>query len=145
MKAKSKGRPADAAIRWVISRAAREFGVHHEQLDRRRRALAIESAEDGCYSSQQIAAMMFGDKEAETIGKLAAERRAVELSNAQRMGELIPTAVAAALVERVLIAVKQRFMSSGLSADEKTAVLEELVSLDRLDWSEQAKRTAKKK
>lgn len=142
---RNKGKRAEENLRWSLNRAAHEFGLHQAQLDRRRRALGMEPGADGFYSSRDIAAMMFGDKEAETIGKIAAERKSTELSNARQMGELIPTEVACALVERVLIAVKQRFMSSSLSEQEKTDVLEELVSLGHLDWSDQAKRAAKKK
>jgi phage terminase Nu1 subunit (DNA packaging protein) len=89
--------------------------------------------------------MLFGDKDAELIGKLAAERKSTELSNARQMGQLIPTEVVASLVERVLMAVKQRLLSSGMTAQEKTELLEQLVGLDDMDWTQQAKKSAKVK
>ena len=67
------GALATAALRWTLNQAAREFGWHREALAKRQRALAIEPGEDGCFTTLNIAAMVFGDKEAETIRKLSAE------------------------------------------------------------------------
>ena len=132
------GRKADELMRWTLNQAAREFGVHREILERRRRALAIEAGEDGCFASQQISAMMFGDKEAETIGKLAAERKNTELKNALIEGELISVALVIRLAESFLVPVRQRILSSELSEDDRAEMLEDLVKFGEVDWKTEA-------
>ena len=132
------GKKTDELMRWTLNQASREFGVHREQLERRRRALSIEAGQDGCFSSQQVSAMLFGDKEAETIGKLAAERRQIELKNALTEGELISVAYVIRLAESFLVPVRQRILSSGLSEDERAEILDDLVKFGEVDWKSEA-------
>ena len=135
---RKNGKVADALQRWTLNGAAREFGAHREQLERRRRALSIEAGKDGCFSTQQIAAMIFGDKEAETIGKLAAERRQVELKNALTEGELISVAYVIRLAESFLVPVRQKILSSSLTEEERADMLDELVKFGEVDWKVEA-------
>lgn len=123
--------------------AQREFGTHREQLERRRRALAIEPGADGCYTSREIAAMLFGDKEAETIGKIAAERKKVELDNARTEGEVIPTASAARISESFLVPVRQKILSCSMTDAEKDEMLLDLVRFGEVDWPKEAKNAAR--
>lgn len=73
-----------------MSQIESEFGTSFKELEKRRRALAIEPGEDGCYTSRQVAAILFGDKEAETIQKINAERRSTELNMEITRKERIP-------------------------------------------------------
>ena len=145
--AKSKrraSRPNDAAIRLTLNRISVEFDLHWQQLDRRRRALGIEPGEDGCFSLHDAKLMVLGDKEAETIGKIAAERREIEMRIACREGELIPTAVVDAMGEKFLVAVRQKILTSGMTDAEKDGVLTDLVALGEVDWKEEAQNAAKR-
>lgn len=72
------GQKPQAIMWWNLTQVEREFGVDRATLERRRRELAIKANVEGCYTSRQIAAMMFGDKEAEVIGKTKAEREKTE-------------------------------------------------------------------
>ena len=88
-----EGRMANTLLRWNLQQISREFGTHREQLERRRRALGMEPGEDGNFSSQDVARLLFGDKEAETIGKISAERRKTECEVETMRRERIPIEV----------------------------------------------------
>lgn len=79
--------------------------------------------------------MLFGDREAEEIGKIAAERRGRELANARVEGELIPTADVAKLCEKVVIVVRQKICTSSLDEREKDDILTDLAKLSDVDWA----------
>lgn len=140
-----RGAESTKAVRWNFQQAEREFGVMRDTFAKRSRALGIEPGADGCYSSRDIAAMMFGDKEAETVGKLAAERRGQELKNALTEGELIPTATVIRLAESFLVPVRQRILSSSLTEEERAEMLEDLVKFGEVDWKVEAIETHRKK
>ena len=142
-RAQGTGRRQEA-LRWTIQRAATEFGHDRTQLERRRRALGIEPGDDGCFTSQDIALMIFGDKEAEQIGLIAAQRREVEMRNQRAEGELMPVERVAILGERYVTAVRQVVLNSRLSDAEKKDALEEIVQLQETDWSHEAREAAKK-
>lgn len=130
--------PKSESFRWSINRAAVEFGADNSTLERRRRAAGIEPGEDGCYSTRDVAAMIFGDKEAETIRKISAEARQVELKNAITEGELIPVSSVIKICARVLVPVRQKILSSSLSEQERHDMLEDLVALATKDWTKEA-------
>lgn len=138
-RAAKRGPTLHKAIRWTLNGAAREFGVHREQLERRRLGLGIEPGEDDCFVSQDIARMMFGDKEAETIGKIAAERSKLERENRAAEGELVAVERVAVLGERFVAAVRQVILNSSLSETEKGEALSEIVQLKEVDWTAEAK------
>lgn len=53
----------------------------------------VEPGEDNRFSSKQIAAMMFGDKEAETIAKIVADRRNTDVDTEIKQKQRIPLEV----------------------------------------------------
>lgn len=87
---KRLGRPEKEAIRWNLQMVEREFDRDRRDLVKRVRALSIEHGKDGNYSSRQVEAILFGDKEAEVIAKLNAERRKTELDMEITRRERIP-------------------------------------------------------
>lgn len=141
---KREGRPTSKALRWTLQQAATEFGNDRTQLERRRRALFIEPGEDGCFSSREIAALIFGDKEAEIIGKLAAERKHIEIKNAQLEAELVPTAAVCQLMEGMFVVIRQKICSSKMPQNLITEILEDLVSMGERDWAAEMARGGKK-
>jgi len=58
-----------------LQQASREFGVHREILERRRRAKSLEPGEDGMFSTGQIAEMVFGDNAAQAALELTVARK----------------------------------------------------------------------
>ena len=88
--------------------------------------------------------MLFGDKEAETIGKIAAERAKIERENREADGELVPVERVCILGERYTAAVRQVILNSSLSDTEKQEALGEIVQLGETDWQAEAKTAARK-
>ena len=138
MKEPFSTREAPAIMKECFVDAINEFNMHYEMIARRQRALGIEPGEDGLYTTADIAKMVFGDKEAETIGKLAAERRNVELKNAILEGELIPVKSVLSLCARVVVPLRQKILSSNLSEQERHELLTDIVKLGEIDWAEEA-------
>jgi len=134
-KKRKSGPHLKAALRWTLNNAAKEFGAHREKLERRRRALDIQPGNDDCFSSREVAAMLFGDRDAELTGKIAAERKGQELKNARTEGELVPTAAVMKLCERVVIVIRQKICTSSLTESEKDEILNDLVRLGETDWA----------
>lgn len=79
-------------------------------------------------------------KDTEGIGKLAAERRKLELECARIEGDLIPTGLVARLCEVYLARVRQCILSSSMTEQEKEDLLADLVKLGELDWKKEALR-----
>jgi hypothetical protein len=78
----SRSNVSEEPLRWSVERAAREFGLSVGTL---RKALNKNSArpgEDGCYSTQEITAALFGELHLEKIRTQRALARKLELENA---------------------------------------------------------------
>lgn len=133
-----QGGHRNEAVRWSMYRAAQEFGTNERTLKKRQLALGIQPGEDGFFSSKDVAAMLFGDKEAETIRKISAEARGQELKNAVTEGELIPLASVLEICRRIIVPIRQRILSSSMSETERHDALADLVSLGEVDWSKEA-------
>lgn len=88
-----RGKTREESIRWSILLACREFGWKRERLTQRIRTLAIEPGDDDCFSTQQMASVILGDKESETVGKIAADRKKIETEVETMKKERIPVEV----------------------------------------------------
>ncbi len=135
---KNRGSPRREILKWTLNMAEDEFGTKRDTLAGRARQLAIEPSEDGFFTSRQIAAMLFGDKEAEVIGKLAAERGLAEHELARKKGEVIRVELAEKLAAEYLVPARQRILGSGISDEEKNEILADLVKLGEIDWQTEA-------
>lgn len=133
---KRGGAKSKPALRWSLNQAGYEFHTDSVTLEKRRRTLGIEPGLDLMYSSMDIAKMIFGDKEAETIGKLAAERRQIELKNAVTEGKLIEMDVVLRWAARVVVPIRQCILSSRLPDEDKTYILEQLVKMGETDFGD---------
>ena len=80
------GRPAADGIRWTLNNAAREFGIHREQLARRARRLDIRPEADGRYSSIQIKSLLLGT--VENAGEYVSPEEAARLLTIARRQEI---------------------------------------------------------
>lgn len=126
-------------IAWSLNMAAREFGVHREQLERRRTALGIAGDAKGLFTTQEIGRMMFGDKEAEALGKLAAERGKIERDNARADGDTIPVSVVLRIGARFTVTARQQILTSSMTDAEKDELLAGLMELGEVDWKQEAR------
>lgn len=149
MPAKRKKKPAKAAVplkrrkgkalapplRWNLQRAAREFGAHRETLEKQRRALVIEPGPDQMFTTAQICAMVYGDKQRADITRAQEDAIAAQRRNARESGELIPTAKAVALVEPIMVLVRQKICASSMTEGEKDEILADLERAGEIDWA----------
>jgi hypothetical protein len=116
----SKTNLPNAALRWNVEIASKEFDVHSETL----RKLLIQNdqlpGEDGCYSTPQITVAMYGSMPAERLRKLKEDADKVALDNAITRGEYLHRGELsrglAGLADGMLSVINS---SSGLSREEK--------------------------
>lgn len=141
---KRKGNKHEAGKRWTLVSASREFGSHREQMERARRANHIEPGEDNRFSTKQICAMVFGDKQLADARRAEADAESAIRRNLREDLELLPTQAAGAATDPVLIVLRQQICSSSLSEAEKDDMLEGIESgLKNIDWRAIAKRSLK--
>ena len=138
-------RAADGSFRWSLHGAAREFNVHRETLARRQRVLDIKPGKDGYFSTKDIIAMIHSDKEAQTIGLIAEQRKMLERENREAEAELVPTATVVALTPLFCRAVRRVILATSMTSEEKTAALDEMAQLEAIDWTAEAKAHTRKK
>ncbi len=130
-------------IRWTLKRAAIECGLQVTQLQTKRLAADIHPGEDHKFSTRQILAMIFGDKAQADTRRAEAEAQAAIRRNLRQDGELIPTAVAIALVDPIMVIIRQKICASSLTDSEKDDMLADLERAKELDWGKAAKNAAK--
>jgi phage terminase Nu1 subunit (DNA packaging protein) len=76
-------------IRWSLSHAGAEFSIDPKTLSKRLIGASIAPGNDGCYSTAQIAAVMFGDLGAARLRKMEAEAQSAELEAKRKAGEVV--------------------------------------------------------
>lgn len=117
----------EEALRWNLQLASREFGTNRETLERRRRAQSIEPGEDGCYSTAQIVAMVFGQTKVEADTQLAITRKAeIELGMEVTRKERLPILDHREILSTAFSNVRGIIMASRLEDQAKDDILTEL-------------------
>lgn len=81
--------PAPKRIRWTVTHAAMEFGVHPQTLTSYLAKTNQEAGKDRKYSTHQVHAAIAGDLNSEKIGETRAKRQLLELEYEQKMGRLL--------------------------------------------------------
>jgi phage terminase Nu1 subunit (DNA packaging protein) len=127
---------AEPPVEWTLFRAAQEFGLHRDTLKKRLLAVAAAPSEAGFYSTQQICAAVYGDYQSEKTRLAKEQADKTALDNAERRRELIRVEDALEIVQRFCYAVRQKFLATKLSEEEKNAVLKEIQRLADCDVSE---------
>ena len=118
---------AQKPMRWGIRLASREFGTTPDTLRRRLIAANISAAEDETYSTAQIIAAVFGDMAGERLGKVRAEREAVELKNARIKKDHLPASEIERAISKCFQFIRAEILgNSTLGFDEKRSLLSHL-------------------
>ena len=99
----------------------------------------MEPGEDGCYSTREIAAIVWGDKEAEATGKIREERLALERARLVDEGQLLPLDILEKLNQIMLVPMRQRILLSNLPEADRHEILKDLAALGELDWAKAVK------
>jgi hypothetical protein len=126
MARQSKSNVPAAALRWSVERAGVEFGSTSQTL---RKALNKNSATadaDGLYTTQQVAAAIYGSMHIEKLATQKELRRKLELENAITTGSVLDRAELMKGLAAVADAMTSRIMSSELSRSAKQDLLREL-------------------
>ena len=128
------GKTPEGAVRWSINRAAAEFNTTHQTLNKRLLAHGVSPDEDGCYSTQQIGAAVFGDKEGEKIRLTKEQADKLQLENAKTRKEMADMNQ----VERVwtawAIGIRDAVRDQEISADAKQTILAAVRDVDAEDY-----------
>jgi hypothetical protein len=125
----SKSNVPAAALRWSVERAGIEFGLTSQTL---RKALNKNSATadaDGLYTTQQVAAAIYGSMHIEKLATQKELRRKLEFENAVTEARLIDRAELMKGLAAVADAMTTRIMTSELSRSSKQDLLKELSSV----------------
>jgi hypothetical protein len=130
-----RGGQSVAAVRWTINRAAQEFGRDRNALDRMRIKSGIEPGADECFSTQQICAMIYGDKEKAAIKKLEAEARIAERKDAEAAGKMISVESAARINANIAVPIRQMILTSSMPNEERIEILTQITRLENVDFS----------
>jgi len=107
-----------------MERASAEFGINPRTLSARMKQLSVLPADDGKYSTKEIARAVFGDLEMERIRKTSAEADQIEMENKTKAGELIDVAEFAKDYEAAALAVVRIVKSSKLTEDAQNEILQ---------------------
>ena len=93
-------------------------------------ALGIVPAEDGHYSTKQIAGAVFGDKEGERIRLLKEQADKVELENAQTRREQAPMAQVEKVWTAWAIGIRDAVRDQEITAEQKQNILAAVRDVD---------------
>jgi hypothetical protein len=121
--------PQDVPLKWNVEKAAAEFGLSIMTL---RKALAKTSAApdaDGLFSTQQVAAAIYGSMHIEKLATQKELRRKLELENAITTGSVLDRAELMKGLAAVADAMVSRIKSADVSRSVKDDLLRELASV----------------
>jgi hypothetical protein len=125
----SKSNVPAAALRWVVERAAHEFGLSTGTL---RKALNRDSAEpdaDGLFSTGQVVAALYGSMAAEKLATQKELRRKLELENSITTASVLNKDALMRGLSAIADAVVARITASGLSLEERQDILKDISSI----------------
>jgi hypothetical protein len=117
-----------AELRWSIELASREFDLDHKTLRKRLVAADTVAGPDGCYSTPQITAAIFGDLYDQKLRIAKAQAEKLEIANKVRADELYEAEPIYRAFEAIFTAVRQKILASAMTNQEKDDLLRDLKS-----------------
>ena len=106
-------------LRWSLNRAAEETGFARQTVKNRMVVAGINPGEDGCYSTQQILAALFGDYEGERTRKTKAEANLTEAKLAQIERTTLDTADVEAVWRDILANLRGVVQAFDMSKEQR--------------------------
>lgn len=128
-KPKPIGRPR-ASFRWSTDHAAREFGCDRRTIDKNLARESIEPGEDGKFSTAQIIAATFGDRDAEELREIRERADKLAIENRRRRGELIPIEQVYAYFSGVLIAFREKILALPIEQQDRDDILRDFQKIE---------------
>lgn len=126
---KPTGRPR-ASFRWTLDLAAREFGCDRRTIEKNLARESIEPGEDGKYSTAQIIAATFGDRDAEELREIRERADKLAIENRRRRGELIPIEQVYAYFSGVLIAFREKILALPIEQQDRDDILRDFQKIE---------------
>lgn len=122
-------------IRWTVTKASAEFGLDGKTIGKRLHAASVTPGDDGCYSTAQLAAALYGARErAEAQARIAsAAARKAERDERIEARELVPVADVIRVADKFCSAIRQIIVNAKIPDSVKAAVLSEIEALANED------------
>lgn len=120
------GMSLTSELRWSIELASREFDLDHKTLRKRLVAADVVVGPDGCYSTPQITAAVYGDLYGEKLRIARAQANKLEVANKVREDQLYEAEPIYRAFEAIFTAVRQKILASKMTNAEKDELLRDL-------------------
>lgn len=120
--------------RWTREVAASEFGLNPRTVTKRIKQAGLRAGDDGCFSTRDIAAALFGDYEGERVRKMRAEADLLEMDRDEKLRRLLPAEAVGRVWEGIVVGARAVIGRMRISESERVAALTELRSLDVDDY-----------
>jgi hypothetical protein len=119
-------------LRFSIEAACVEFCINRKTLVRRlAETNTVPSAEDECYSTQQILiAISGGDLRSERLKLIRSQREHMDLVNAEHRRELSPKNEVYEMMSGTFHAMRGHILGSGIPEEMKRSLLQSLADID---------------
>ena len=97
------------SIRWTVELAASEFGRDRKTVTKRLKAAGVLPGNDDRYSTAQIVASIFSDKDAEELRETTERADKLALANAKTRRDLIELPVVESAWADIVLAARSKF------------------------------------
>ena len=123
---------AHRALRWSVTRAAKEFHVDFKTLTKRLTAAAISPGDDGRYSTQQIARAVYldgGDIDAEKLRKVRLECDLLQLRKDEAENRLLDADKVLQVWSQAVLIVRGTILALPLPEAQRFAILDAITDI----------------
>jgi hypothetical protein len=122
----------DEPLRWSLNKAAEEFGFARQTVKNRVVRAGISPE---CYSTRQITAALYGDKEAAEIRRANAQATLAEMECAERAKDLLPTRIVTAVWQDHIGKLKDVVSSLEMTKKERAKMMAVLRDIPISEYS----------
>jgi hypothetical protein len=116
-------------LHWSIERAAAEFGLSPMTLRRALNKISAKPDENGCFTTQQVVASLFGQLYVEKVRTQRALARKLELENDVTTASVLNRAELMKAFAAIADAIVSRIMAANVPRSVKEDLLKELASI----------------
>src|SRR6516164_2924419 len=116
----------DPPIRWTMRQAGREFGLSFETVRRKLSETHQEPGADGCFSTKQLLASVYGSLYAARLRTQNEQAEKLRIQNEVSLSELLRRPELMTALAQIADAIKSRIMTSELSRVAKEDILRDI-------------------
>lgn len=123
-------------LRWKLTRACAEFQIDRRTLDRRLAESQQFPGEDGCYSTGQICAAVFGDLDGAKLRRAVAEADLAEMERDERAKKLIDADLVCSVWTEALTNLRAIVMAADLPKVTRAQLIRQLKDIPLSEYKE---------